>query len=143
MKKLFISISIILASTIYAQKTSGKVVVNNSGEVIGRYIGENKTQYHIEVQDDGWETKKGHKVVLYSAVKGQGVIFPKSSGNVNVRQSPSISSPIVAKIIYNDGELPEVYDCLGLKNGWFTIKINERLGYVKAENMEWDSMNTF
>lgn len=143
MKKYLISLLVLLAITLNAQKTSGKVVISNGGEVIGRYIGENKTQYHIEVQDEGWETKKGHKVVIYSAVKGQGIIYPKNFGTVNISQSPTISSPVIAKVIYGEGFVPEVYDCLGLTNGWFKIKVNGRIGYVKAENMEWDSMNTF
>lgn len=143
MKKYLIFLAILAATITYAQKTSEKVVVINGGKEVGRYIGENSTKYHISVHDEGWITKKGNKVVLYSAANGQGIIFPKNFGTVNVRQSPNISASIIGKIISNEGELPDVYECLGLKNGWFKTKINGRLGYVKADHMEWDSINTF
>lgn len=143
MKKILISLVILIATTMYAQKTSGKVVVNKNGEIVGRYIGENKTQYHIQAQDDSWEPKKGLKVVLYSATNGKGIVFPKNTGIINVRKSPNTSASILAKINYKKGDLPETFDCLGLENGWFKIKIKDQLGYVKADNMEWDSMDTF
>jgi hypothetical protein len=143
MKKFFIALIVFVSILSFGQKTSGKVVVDKNGEVVGRYIGENKTKYHIFVQDEAWEPKKGLKVVLYSASKGQGIVFPKNFGAVNIRKAPNASSPIIAKIDYAEGNLPETFDCLGLENGWYKIKVKGKAAYVKAENMEWDSMDSF
>ena len=42
-----------------------------------------------------------------------------------------------------DGCVPDCYDCLGLVNGWFKIRINGKTGFVRADLMEWDGMCSF
>ena len=37
----------------------------------------------------------------------------------------------------------ECYDCLGKKNGWYKIKVDGKIGYVRADLMNWDGMCTF
>lgn len=143
MKKYFIGLSLLIATAINAQKTSEKVVVDSKGEVVGRYIKETSTKFQVLVQDNIWVPKKGHKVMLYSASKGQGVIFPKNNGTVNVRKNPSINAPIVAQITFPEGEIPETAECLGFSNGWFKVVSNGVVGYVKSDNVEWNSIDTF
>lgn len=142
MKKLLLALSFTLASLISYAQTSEKVVVNQRGEVKGRYIGENSTSYHIGVQDDVWIPKKGMKVVTYSAKNGQGWVYTDSEGAVNMRQSPNPSAPVIAKLI-NEDFVPTCYKCLGLENGWFKIKAKGKIGYVKASLFKWDSIQAF
>ena len=63
-----------------ADRTAKVVVDRRTGEVVGEYKGETATQYYISVQDDGYVAKAGHRVVVYSAAKGQGIVEVKEWG---------------------------------------------------------------
>lgn len=121
---------------------SMKMVVDNKGEVVGRLVKINATTYTVSVQDDYDVPKQGNKVVTFRADKGQGIVYPKNHGNINVRKSPTVKSAIVAKIPAFE-DLPDPYDCLGKANGWYKIKIDGKIGYVRADFMEWDGMCSF
>lgn len=121
---------------------SMKMVVDDKGEVVGRLVKINATTYTVSVQDDYDVPKQGNKVVTFRADKGQGIVYPKNNGNINVRKSPTVKSPVVAKIPYFE-DLPDAYDCLGKENGWYKIKIDDKIGYVRADFMEWDGMCSF
>ena len=121
---------------------SMKMVVDEKGEVVGRLVKINATTYTVSVQDDDDVPKKGNRVVTFRADKGQGIVYPKNGGNINVRKSPTVKSPIVAKIPEFE-DLPDAYDCLGKVNGWYKIKIDDKTGYVRADLMEWDGMCSF
>ena len=129
----------------YAQ--SMKMVVDEHGETVGRYVKTNKTTYTISVQDDVEVPIKGHRVVTFSANDGQGIIYRDQSrtGNINVRKRPSTDSPVVAKIADTTalGYVPDCYDCLGKVNGWYKIRIDGKSGYVRSDLVEWDGMCTF
>ena len=129
----------------YAQ--SMKMVVDEHGETVGRYVKTNKTTYTISVQDDVEVPIKGHRVVTFSANDGQGIIYRDQSrtGNINVRKRPSTESPVVAKIADTTalGYVPDCYDCLGKVNGWYKIRIDGKSGYVRSDLVEWDGMCTF
>ena len=118
------------------------VVIDKTGNVVGRYVGETVDKYFISVQDTVPVAKSGLHVELYSAEKGHGIVFLTADGVVNVREKPSTDSKIVAKIQNGDG-IPETYKCLGLEKGWFKIKVDGKIGYVRMDLMAWDSMDTF
>ena len=129
----------------YAQ--SMKMVVDKHGEAVGRYVKTNKTTYTIGVQDDVEVPIKGHRVVTFSAKDGQGIIYRDQSrtGNINVRKRPSTDAPVVAKIADTTalGYVPDCYDCLGKVNGWYKIRIDGKIGFVRSDLVEWDGMCTF
>ena len=129
----------------YAQ--SMKMVVDQHGKVVGRYVKTNKTSYTVGVQDDVEVPIKGHRVVTFSAKDGQGVIYRDQSrtGNINVRKRPSTDAPVVAKIVDTtvSGCVPDCYDCLGKVNGWYKIRIDGKIGYVRSDLVEWDGMCSF
>lgn len=122
-----------------------KMVVDKKGEPVGRYISSNKTTYNVAIQDDCTVPKKGNRVVTYRANRGQGVLYYNQAhtGSFTVRQRPSTSATVVAIIPDSHGEMPECYDCLGKKNGWYKIKVDGKIGYVRADLMNWDGMCTF
>ena len=123
------------------------MVVDKHGEAVGRCVKTNKTTYTIGVQDDVEVPIKGHRVVTFSAKDGQGIIYRDQSrtGNINVRKRPSTDSPVVAKIADTTalGYVPDCYDCLGKVNGWYKIRIDGKIGFVRSDLVEWDGMCTF
>ena len=126
---------------------SQKMVVDEHVEVVGRYVKTNETTYTIAVRDDTEVPKTGHRVVTFSAKDGQGVVYRDQSrtGNINVRKRPSTDAPVIAKIADNtiSGYVPDCYDCLGKVNGWYKIRIDGKIGFVRSDLVEWDGMCTF
>lgn len=126
---------------------SMKMVVNEQGDVVGRYVKTNQTTYTVGVQDDVEVPIKGHRVVTFSATDGQGVVYrnQKRTGNINVRKRPTTDSPVVAKIADNaiSGHVPDCYDCLGKIKGWYQIRIDGKIGFVRSDLVEWDGMCSF
>jgi hypothetical protein len=134
-----------LLCCVMAGAQSMKVVIDSKGEELGRLVRTNTTTYTVSLQDDYDVPKVGNRVVTYSADKGQGIIYrhPDRSGNINVRKGPSIKSAVVAKIPDPDFDLPTPYDCLGKVNGWYKIKIDGKIGYVREDLVCWDAICTF
>ena len=132
----------LLSSMAYCQTM--KMVVDNKGNVVGRFVKANASTYTIEVQETTNVSKSGKRVVTFSAINGQGVVYRNQlrTGNIRVRKSPSTSSDIVAKIPEPDG-VPDTYPCLGKVNGWYKIKIDGKIGYVREDMACWDGMDTF
>ena len=141
--RFLMTVMLVLAVAV-ANAQSMKMVVDAKGEVVGRYIRTNATTYTIGVQDDVEIPKDGHRVVTYSAENGQGFIYRDQTrkGNINVRKGPSTKTQVVAKIPETDG-MPDVYDCLGKVDGWYKIRIDGKVGYVRGDLVEWDGMVTF
>lgn len=144
MKKMMILFTTLLMCTAMNSQ-SMKMVVDSKGEIVGRLLKVNTTTYTVSVQDDYDVPKTGNHVEVFSAVKGQGIVYrhPDRVGNINVRKGPSTKTAVIAKIPDCEGELPEVYDCLGLVKGWYKINIEGKIGYVRADLMSWDGMCTF
>jgi hypothetical protein len=136
---------ICLLCYVTADAQSMKVVIDSKGEELGRLVRTNTTTYTVSLQDDYDVPKAGNRVVTYSADKGQGIIYrhPDRSGNINVRKGPSIKSAVVAKIPDPGHNLPDPYDCLGKVNGWYKIKIDGKIGYVREDLVCWDAICTF
>ena len=118
------------------------MVVDDQGNVVGRYVRTNETTYTVSVQDDAEVPIAGHTVVTYSAKNGQGVVFTHRT-NVNVRTQPSLEAPAFIQISCQKGEMPKTYPCLGKTQGWYKILIKGKEGYVRHDLVEWDGMDTF
>ena len=143
MKKLLLLFSCLLCCCIMSAQ-SMKMVVDNKGNVVGRYVKTNATTYTVDVQDTYDVPKAGNRVVTYSAAAGQGIVYrnQERKGNINVRKGPSTGHAVIGKIVEPDG-VPDTYPCLGKVNGWYKIRFNGKIGYVREDMAEWDGMDTF
>lgn len=137
----------LIFSSMSSSAQSMKMVVDKHGGVVGRYVKTNKTTYTVGVQDDVEVPIKGNRVVTFNAKDGQGVVYrdQNRTGNINVRKKPSTDAPIVAKIADNSitGNVPDCYDCLGKVNGWYKIRIDGKIGFVRSDLVEWNGMCSF
>lgn len=138
MKNLLILSAAFLLS-IGAHAQSEKVIVDSGGTPLGRYIRTNGDTYTGFAQDDFTVPKAGHKVVTYSAEAGQGMLTCKDFGTVNVRITPSTDGTIIGRMIYEEGDIPECYPCLGKQWGWYKVRINNRVGYVRQDLVTWSA----
>lgn len=143
--KKFLLLALLLMGFSMMNAQSMKMVVNSRGNVVGRYVESGKSTYYISVQDVATVPKRGHRIVTFSAAKGQGVVFYDQShtGNLNVRKSPSTNAPIVTQIPDPGDYVPDCYNCLGKVNGWYKVRVNGKIGYVRGDLLEWDGMCTF
>ena len=143
--KKFLLLALLLMGFGMMNAQSMKMVVDKRGNVVGRYVETDRNVYYISVQDVSSVPKRGHRVVTYSAAKGQGVVFYEQThtGNLNVRKSPSTNSPILTQIPNPGDYVPDCYKCLGKVNGWYKVKVNGKTGYVRGDLLEWDGMCTF
>ncbi len=41
------------------------------------------------------------------------------------------------------GYVPDCYKCLGFVKGWFKVKVDGKVGYVRSDLLDWDGMCTF
>lgn len=129
--------------------TSGEVVIDSDGTET-RYIADCGDSYFVMGQDGVFVKKAGCRKVEYDAWKGKGWIYIADNDvrRVNVRRAPSKSSPIVCSISDSGEGIPDVYPCLGLVSGdddhdWYKTKVNGKIGYIRQDLMQWDSINTF
>lgn len=127
---------------IAASASRMKMVVDNRGNLVGRYVQTNQTSYTVLVKDDIEVPKLGHKIVEYSAKNGQGIVYTLRK-NVNVRTQPNLNSPVLCQITCKEGEVPNTYPCLGKVKEWYKIQIRGKEGYVRHDLVEWDGMDTF
>ena len=127
---------------IAASASRMKMVVDNRGNLVGRYVQTNQTSYTVNIQDDIEVPKLGHKIVEYSAKNGQGIVYTLRK-NVNVRTQPNTDSPVLCQITCKEGEVPKTYPCLGKVKEWYKIQIRGKEGYVRHDLVEWDGMDTF
>lgn len=137
-------LAILILCSLFASAQSMKVVVDSRGEVVGQYLSTKGKYYVVLVQDTCTVPIAGHRVVTFSAVNGQGVVYRKfeRTGNINVRKGPGTDYPVIAKIKdygFPDG-YPDTFDCLGKIDGWFKIRINGKVGYVREDMAEWSAL---
>lgn len=135
----------LLAGVCAMNAQSGKVVIDSHGNVEGRYVRTNKHTYTVNVQDFVDVPKRGRRVVTYSAVNGQGVVYynQERTGNLNVRQRPTKQSPVIAQIPEPGDYVPDCFPCLGKVNGWYKVNVDGQVGYVRQDLLDWDSICTF
>lgn len=119
------------------------VVLNDKGEFVGAYLFTDGDNYIVEVQEINEVPISGHRKVTYSAENGQGVVYTYRT-KVNVRESPSTDSKVVALMpTTEDGMAPETVPCIGKAEGWFKIKIDGKVGYVKEDLVQWSCIDWF
>ena len=142
--KRFLSLAALLLVCVMASAQSMKMVIDARGKAVGRLVKVNQSTYTIDVQDTYDVPKAGKRVVTFSAEKGQGIVYRNQTrtGNINVRKEPNLKAIVVAKIRETDG-VPETYPCLGKENGWYKIRIDGKVGFVREDMAEWDGMDTF
>jgi len=132
------------AETVPVSGISMKMVLDDQGNVVGRYVSTNSDgTYTIDVQDTGTVPMKGHHVQIFTPENGQGVVYSIKEGNVNVRKQPTTDSAVVGKIRDEEGDVPMTYPCLGKEGEWFKILFNGIEGYVREDLVAWDGMDTF
>lgn len=135
---LALGIFVSIANSISAQ--SVKVVVKNNGRPVGKLIGTTSTQYIIEVQDEGYVPKRGHRVEVWSPKMAKGVVFPAREGTFKVYQQASLQSKVIytSRFEYADG-CPPTFRNLGIVNGFYKIKLSSgKIGYVPVKRFEWE-----
>lgn len=148
MKKSFILAVLALLCYTAATAQSKKIVVDAKGNIVGTLAKANADTYTVyDANDqDGPRhfnvPKTGHRVVIFSAEAGQGTVHRNEArkGNINVRKGPSTNSAVIAKISDNwaIGDLPEYFDCLGKEKGWYKIRIEGKVGYVRQDMVIWE-----
>ncbi|MBP5561654.1 MAG: SH3 domain-containing protein [Muribaculaceae bacterium] len=143
MKKI-LALALLLVGFGVMNAQSMKMVVDSRGNEVGRYVKTNKTTFTVSIQDDVTVPRKGNRVVTYSAAKGQGIVYYNQShtGSLNVRKRPTLNAPAITYIPDPKGDMPECYDCLGKVNGWYKVKVNGKVGYVRCDLLDWDGMCT-
>ena len=142
-KMVLLAFGLLLCIGMDAQ--SMRMVVDSNGDIVGRLVRINASTYTVDVQDTYDVPKAGNRVVTFKAENGQGIVYRKGerSGNINVRKGPSIKTAVVGKITEPDG-VPDTFPCLGKKNGWYKIRLeNGTIGYVREDMVNWDGMSSF
>lgn len=139
MKKFLLMAAMVFVG-LAAQAQTQKVVVDRYGNTLGRYEGMTNSTYLISGQSADEVSKAGNHVETWSAAQGKGYVQRRSdrTGNINVRKSPTTNAAVVAKIPDIPGDLPEWYRCLGKTNGWYKIRIDGKVGYVRQDMVNWD-----
>lgn len=123
--------------------TQMKVVLLPEGTV-ARYVSEDSDFYTVDIQDSFIVPKEGTIVETWSAADGKGVVFMKEPGMVQVLYEPDLMAGVKCDLTYEEGECPCTYKCRGLKDGWYEIEMWEgESGYVQAQYMNWDAIDTF
>ena len=136
----------------YMHRDSEKVVIDKEGNK-GRYLADCGDSYLVMVQDYGLVKKSESRIVEYSARKGNGIVVLDDDvkTRVNVRMLPNEKCKKIGTIAARQGELPEVFQCLGLVHDdtekwgglWWKIKFGNKVGYVAQQFMIWDSIDTY
>jgi len=119
-----------------------KVIVDNEGYV-GRYLDENDTSYHGVIQDEYWIEKEKAHIETVKACDGRGFLSLKVPGKEFVYSSYDTNADVIGTMIYEDGYVPEVYNCLGYVKGWFMVDIDGKVGFIREELVNWDAVNSF
>lgn len=141
-----LSFFLILSLTSCGSKTQEgpqmKVLVSDDGTV-GRYVSEDETSYCGEIQDEYRVDKSKAHVELINAADGKGILTLKEPGTMPVFADPDTSSAVIGTMVHEEGYIPEVYRCLGYKNGWFKLEVNGQTGYVEEASAKWDAVDSF
>jgi len=118
------------------------IIVDNEG-MIGRYVGEDETSYHGEIQDDYWVEKDKAHIETVKAVDGRGILSLKEPGKKPAYSLPDVTSEVAGTLIHEEGYVPETYRCLGYLKGWFLADLNGVAGFIQEDLVAWDAVNSF
>lgn len=143
MKKILLLFALLGASFATRAEEMKMIVDPADGTVMARYVSQKGNVYIGSVQEEDEYSVARYTLVTFKPENGQGICYrdPIRTGNINVRKAPTTSSDVVAKI--PDEDMPECYECLGKTNGWYKIRINGRIGYVREDMAIWDGLCTF
>lgn len=120
-----------------------KVAILSDGTV-ARYVSEDDDTYTVDIQDSFTVRKADASVETWSAAEGKGVVYMKAPGMVQVLYEPDLMAGVKCDLTYEEGECPCTYPCRGLKDGWYEIELWEgESGYIQAQYMNWDAIDTF
>ena len=99
--------------------------------------------YAVRMTDYNEVPMEGRRLVTYNADDGQGFVYTHRS-KVNVRESPDTDSSVVTKLpTCPEGEIPQTFPCLGFEFGWYKIRIDDKVGYVRGDLVTWDCADVF
>lgn len=107
------------------------------------YLGEDKN-YYWSFHGNGTNCfipKKYAKIEIWTPAKGKGFIyFHNDSGKpIALKEAPSSSSKTIKVFHYTEDDIfcLDKGQCLGVKGEWYKVKYNNKIGYVKAKEVEW------
>lgn len=120
----------------------GKVLILSDGTV-ARYVSEDDNSYTGDIQDTFTVSKEEAAVEDWYACDGKGVIFLKEYGKTPVFIKADENSEAIGELCFEEGYVPETLNCTGFGEGWFTVDFNGTNGYVPAQNVIWDTIDTF
>lgn len=133
-----------LVTGINGQHNAALVIVNKkTGKELGRYEGETPKEYVGSLQDDFKVQKSKARLELRSAAAGEGYVWLRDFGTIAVKRSPAGYGDPLTTLSHTEGELPEVMPCTGLVEGHYRVVVDGTYGYVEADRMTWDALNTF
>ena len=119
-----------------------KVIVTKDG-MIARYVSEDDTSYVGDIQDTFVIPKEDATVETWYACDGKGFVSLNVEGISPAYSAPDSLSDVVGKLQFESGYCPETYSCKGYKDGWFSIEIDGRIGYIREEYVCWDAIDTY
>lgn len=143
-----------LARPSFTRSHEGYVVADADG-IRGRYVGECGDSLLISCQELALISKKEGTIVLHKAENAQGHLsisthHEQPYRKVKVHETMSKNSKVLCVIEDEEGYMPEEYPCLGYQcvketpdgshTAWYKIKVNDKIGYVEEQEMEWDSL---
>ena len=144
MKRIFLFfLGLLMCSLSFAQQTKrvyAKMVAGNDDKVVGRYLGTHAQNFRVGVNDttEIEVSKADHKVVTYTAYKGQGFVYGVNKVVAKVHTRDDGNSPVAFQIKVAKGAKAVCYPCAGLdKYGWFKIRVDGKSLYVREEEVEW------
>lgn len=118
-----------------------EVIVSRDG-MIARYLTENKDEYIGEIQDTVRFPRRSSKVETWYASDGKGIVSLKEPGEAPAYAEPDSTARVVGKLIFEYGYCPDCYDCLGLMDGWFKVRLSGAEGYIREEYVNWDAIDS-
>lgn len=122
---------------------SMKVLVLEDG-IVARFVRETDSTYVAEIQDEFEVPRDGAVVETWYACDGKGFVWLAECG-----LQPAYSQPedeageVVGQLLSEEGDVPVTYKCLGFKDGWFSIRIDGRTGYVSEDKVVWNAVDSF
>lgn len=121
---------------------SKKVLILADGTV-ARFVREDGASYVGEIQDEFSVSKDEAQVETWYACDGKGVVYLKDFGTEPVFSKADPASDIVGYLENEEGYIPSSYNCLGFKDGWFTVRVEGNTGYIPEDKVDWDAIDTF
>lgn len=118
-------------------------VAVKDGEILGRLLKTFDDCYLVEIQDSVRVAKQGVEIRLWSAYDALGVVYPAEPGTYTVYETRSTESYPLGTIVYEEGNLPPTFKCLGYSPGWLSVEFEESEAFVPEDLWSWDFVDRF